>query len=97
MLQHPSAGVRDAENRQQNDTELLDDFAVDVLFATLVLCLLIAVTCTWGIHQHSGRETDLYSLLLTVNNELMCKADFCGCVVPHPRLLLTIRRLHCCI
>lgn len=28
----------------------------------------------------------LYSLLPTVNNKLMCKADFCGCVVPHPGL-----------
>ncbi len=53
-------------------------------FVVLIFCLMIAVTCTWGIHQHSGVRKVSYSLLLTVNNELMCKADFCGCVVPHP-------------
>lgn len=54
---------------------------------------MIAVTCTWGIHQHSGVKKVLYSLLLTLNNELMCKADFCGGVVPHPGLLFAVQRV----
>lgn len=44
------------------------------MFAALVHRLMIAVTCTWGIHQHSGVKKVLYSLLQTVNNELMCKS-----------------------
>lgn len=66
------------------------------MVVSLVLCLMIAVTCTRGIHQHSGVKRVLYSLLLTVNNVLMCKADFCGCVVPLPGLLRVVRRLFCC-
>lgn len=75
----------------------LDYFAVDVLFAALVLCLMIAVTCTLGnpsTLQH--KEGFIYSsLLLTGNNKLMLKADFCGCVAPHPRLLLAVWRVLC--
>lgn len=54
------------------------------ILAALVHCLMVAVTCTWGIHQNSGVKKVLYSLLLTVNKELMCKADFSSRVVPHP-------------
>lgn len=53
-------------------------------FTALIFCLMTAVTCTRGIHQHSGVREVSYSLLLTVNNDLMCKADFCSCVVPQP-------------
>lgn len=56
------------------------------ILAALVHCLMVSATCTWGIHQNSGVKKALYSLLLTVNKELMCKADFSGRVFPHPRI-----------
>lgn len=91
MLQHPSAGVMNAVNRQTNDTELVDYFAVDELFAALVLCQMIPVTCSCGIHQLSGIKCVSYSLLLAVNKKVMWEADVCGCVVPHLRLPLDQR------
>lgn len=77
-----------AVNRQPNDTELVDYFAVDELFAALVLCQRIPVTCSFGIHQLSGIKWVSYSLLLAVNKKVMCEVDCCGSVVPHLRLLL---------
>lgn len=77
MLQHPSAGAMDVVNRQQNDSELLDCFAVErAMLATLGDCCNMCLGNPLTLWRKEG------ILWLTVNNELMCIADFCGCVVP---------------
>lgn len=70
--QYPSAGVMDVVNGQPNTIQRLDYSAVDVLRRlAFVLSLMIAITCTRGIHQHSSVKRVLYGLLPTVNNALM--------------------------